>query len=320
MQEVAGGLRGELEYNTDLFDATTMSRLAVHLNLLLAGAAAAPGAALSALSLLTPEERHQTLIDWNDTGSTIQETATVHGLFAAQAAATPDAVALVFAGAEMSYRELDRRANRLAHRLQGLGVGPEVAVALRLERSFELVIATLAVLAAGGFYVPLDPRAPQPRLALMLEDSGAPVLLTAESLRELSGEDGSAVEDFAAPGHLAYVMYTLGSTGRPKGVSVPHRAIVRLVRPASTAAACARFAADETFLQLAPASFDAATFEIWRPLLNGGRPVSAGWLVDGRGRRFRDGLPARGARRGGRPSHPPRFPLSHARGARSRRR
>ena len=212
----------------------------------------------------------------------------VHRLFEEQVRLRPDAAALQFRGNTMTYRQLDDRAERLAERLRALGVGPEVMVAVCLERSFELIVALLGILKAGGAYVPLDPNYPAERLVFIREDTGARVILTQRGVCDSLGAMGSAQVVYldggpvseereaagsstaqAGPGTLAYVMYTSGSTGRPKGVMVEHRAIVRLVKNTNFCS----FGPEEVFLQLAPISFDASTLEIWGPLLNGGRLV-----------------------------------------------
>jgi aspartate racemase len=214
-------------------------------------------------------------------------TRTIHALFEEQAAATPEAVAVLFGDQELTYDRLNRLANRLAQRLRQLGVSRGTPVALCLERSPELIVALLGILKAGGAYVPLDPLYPDDRLAFMLQDTAAPVALvhppTQERLRPALDRSGAlgvdvrgladGLPDAQGPAgettadDLAYVMYTSGSTGRPKGVLVGHRAVVRLVRDTNYC----RFGPDEVFLQLAPLSFDASTFEVWGPLLNGGR-------------------------------------------------
>ena len=253
------------------------------------GIAADPGRRLSALPLLTDAERGRLLVEWNATASVYPRDALVHELFEAQADQTPGAVAVVYGDERLTYRELDRRANRLAHHLRELGVGPEVRVGVALERSVDLVVALLAVLKAGGAYLPLDPSYPARRLAFMLADAQVPVVVTEERLAErLSARDvrvvrldadrrriAAASPERVASGvgaeGLAYVSYTSGSTGSAKGVAVPHRAVVRLVRGTSYA----RLAPDEVFLQFAPVSFDASTFEIWGALLSGARLVVA---------------------------------------------
>jgi amino acid adenylation domain-containing protein len=269
--ETLDGLGVGLEYDRDLFDGATAERLVRHLETLLAGAVGAPDERLSSLSLLTSAERGQLLVEWNRTAQDYPREATVHRLFAAQAARTPEAVALATAERAWTYRELAAAAGRLAQGLRRLGVGTrgEEAVAVLAERSPEMVAALLGVLAAGGFFVPLDPAHPPERLAGLVERTGARVTLTPERWLEILETDdlpAAFPHAVAAPESLAYVMFTSGSTGEPKGVAVSHRNIVRLVRGASFAA----MGAGEVWAQLAPASFDAATLEIWGPLLNGG--------------------------------------------------
>jgi amino acid adenylation domain-containing protein len=285
VRDSAQGLVGSLEYSADLFDAATVRRMLGHFETLLAGIAADPGQRLSALPLLNASERHQIVAEWNDTRRAYPADRSIAELFEAQAADAPDAIALTFEGDRLSYGDLNRRANQLAHRLAALGVRPEVPVALCVERSFEMIVSLLGILKAGGAYVPLDPTYPKQRLAFMLEDTQAPVLLTQDRLRAVlpahgprilcldadwpavAGESEATPVNQVTPEHPAYVMYTSGSTGRPKGVSVPHRAVVRLVKNTTYA----RLTADEVFLQLAPLAFDASTFEIWGSLLNGAR-------------------------------------------------
>ncbi|HEX2325066.1 MAG TPA: amino acid adenylation domain-containing protein, partial [Chloroflexota bacterium] len=285
--ERADGLHATIEYSTDLFEQETAQRLLGHLATLLEGMATDPEGRLDDLPLLPPAERTQLLTQWGTNAVPYPAQDTVHGLFAAQAGRTPDAVALSGAGAALTYGELEARANRLAHHLSALGVGPETRVGLCLDRSAGAVVALLGILKAGGAYVPLDPAYPPARLAEMLEDAGVEVLLTesrlagrlpATSGRMLLLDDPDLRAAVAArpasdpsaevgPDHLVYVMYTSGSTGRPKGVAVTHRGVVRLVKGADYA----RLGPEEVFLQFAPLSFDASTLELWGPLLNGGR-------------------------------------------------
>jgi amino acid adenylation domain-containing protein/non-ribosomal peptide synthase protein (TIGR01720 family) len=280
------GMNGLFELRRDLFDPPTARRLGVHFQRLLGSAARRPETRLSELSLLGAAERHQLLVEWNDTRREPPEDL-VHALFAEQARARPDAPALVFEGAVTTYGELAARAGRLARRLRALGVGGESRVGVCLERSPELIVALLGVLTAGGAYVPLDPAQPPQRRLALLRECGASVLLTRGALADgfdgfagtvlaLDGGEVSGPVETAegepppvTPDHLAYVIFTSGSTGTPKGVAVPHRAVVRLVRDAGYADLGPR----EVFLQLAPASFDASTFEIWGCLCNGGRLV-----------------------------------------------
>jgi amino acid adenylation domain-containing protein len=242
--------------------------------------------------LATPEDSGAVLPasvqKWNETRTEYPREKTVAQLFEEVAAATPNAVAVVFGDKQLTYAELNASANRVAHKLRGLGVQAETMVGCCIERSLELAIAFIGVLKAGGAYVPLDPSYPKERFDFMLEDTRTPVMLTQKSLVSsvLAGRKVTAfcVDELAemspngtdanpapagGPTSLAYVMYTSGSTGQPKGVMIENRAIVRLVRNTSFC----EFGPKETFLQFAPVSFDASTLEIWGPLLNGGRLV-----------------------------------------------
>ena len=260
------GLRIAWEHNSDLFDRGTIERLSRSFETLLAWIVERPEAPLHDLPLLSPEERDQILVRWNDTAAPLPEPATVHALFEAQATRTPHAVALVFEGETLTYAELNARANRAAHHLRSLGVGPEVLVALRLERSVPLVLAVLAVLKAGGAYVPLDPSLPAERLAFLLEDSQAALALT--ELEE--AEDASDPAPSAGPGNLAYVLYTSGSTGRPKGVEVTHRGVVNFL---ASVARRPGLTADDAVLAVTTLSFDIAAYELLLPLTVGARVV-----------------------------------------------
>jgi len=239
------------------------------------------------LRMVGEAERQQLLVEWNQTSSAYPQLS-IKELFEQQAARTPEAVAVTFEDEQLSYHELNERANQLAHYLREQGVGLELLVGISLERSVELVVALLGVLKAGGAYLPLDAGYPPERLALMLGEAEVTVLLTQQSLlgrlpkplpeRVICLQRGGA--QFAQqsrtnpvievePENLAYVIYTSGSTGGPKGVAIAHRSVVRLVKETNYV----RFSEKEVFLQLAPVSFDAATFEVWGPLLNGGRLV-----------------------------------------------
>ncbi len=285
MTETPTALLGTIEYQTDLFKEETIARFARHWRHILEEMLAYPDQRIAELSLLTQEERQQIVIDWNATQTAYPQQACIHELFEACVAATPDAIALVFEEQQLTYQELNRRANQLAHALQRLDVGPEVTVGLCIERSLDLGIALLAILKAGGVYVPLDPSYPPERLAYMLADAQVAVLLTQPALQAHLPATSAAVlclqgdwspfadqptrnpETRTTPQNLAYIMYTSGSTGQPKGVSVSHQAVVRLVKATNYA----RFTPDQIFLQFAPTSFDAATFEVWGALLNGAR-------------------------------------------------
>ncbi|HEY2653114.1 MAG TPA: condensation domain-containing protein, partial [Solirubrobacteraceae bacterium] len=236
------GLGGHLEYSTDLFDAATMVRLDGHFRTLLKSVVAEPDARLSALPLLGEAEQRQLLVDWNATQAEVPDSC-VHELFERQAARSPDAVAVAAGGEELTYRELNRRANRVAHRLRALGVADEALVGVFAERGLAMVVGLLAILKAGGAYVPLDPSYPGERIAFMLADSGVTVVLSErQAVGRLPPHDAQVllVDDPAAfadaseddlavavtPDSLCYVIYTSGSTGRPKAVMSPHRATV----------------------------------------------------------------------------------------------
>jgi amino acid adenylation domain-containing protein len=281
----ADGLRIICNYNTDLFDATTIRRWLGYFRTLLEAVIADPTTSLERLSLFGDAERKKMLSDWNNTRTNYPRDASIHELFEEQAQRTPKAVAVIFEGSQLSYEELNRRANRVARGLQKLRVGRDVPVGVCLDRSIEMVIALLAVLKAGGAYVPLDPAYPAERLAFLINAAGTPVILTQTHLKncsldaagqvlcldadEFADEDDTNLTAGVRANDLAYVMYTSGSTGAPKGVAITHRNVVRLVKETGYAS----FSADETFLQLAPISFDASTFELWGALLNGGRLV-----------------------------------------------
>ncbi|NTX08406.1 MupA/Atu3671 family FMN-dependent luciferase-like monooxygenase [Myxococcus sp. CA040A] len=242
LAETPDGLTGALEYRTDLFSSATVARLARHLETLLRAAVDSSETRVEDLPLLDAEETRRLLVDWNDLTPSESEddNACIHAQFRTQAAKTPDAVAVVGDDATLTYAELDARSNALAWHLRLMGVGPEVRVGLCVERSAAMVVAMMGVLKAGGAYVPLDPDYPRERLAYMLEDSGAAVLLTEthlegtvppgkarvvtlESVALADGERRDSPPPFGmSPAHLAYVIYTSGSTGRPKGVMVPH--------------------------------------------------------------------------------------------------
>jgi amino acid adenylation domain-containing protein len=294
MEETAEGLRGWMQYSTDLFDQTTIDRLIRHYRTLLLAAVADPGQRVSELPLLTEEERRESLVEWNRTEVDYEGAAApLQILFERQVERTPEAVALECEGEQLTYAELNRRADRLARLLRGKGVGPDSVVGLLVERSAGMVVSLLAVLKAGGAYLPLDVQHPAERLRFMLEDASASLLLTQEHLRDSLHEYGlevvcvdspsedseSSVLDEAArgvaevsPENLAYVIYTSGSTGRPKGVGVPHRAIVnRLLWMQRELPLTSK----DRLLHKTPISFDASVWEIFSPLLAGAQLVMA---------------------------------------------
>ncbi len=278
-------LEATLVYREALFDAATAERMAGHLATLLEAMAADPRRRLSEVPLLRGAERARVLETWNATAAVLPH-ACVHELFSAQAARTPHAVALVSGDAALTYAELDRAANQLAHLLRRRGVGPDARVGVCLERGPEMVIALLAVLKAGGAYAMLDPGLPPARLALLLDDLAAPVVLSRAPLRgrlpgeldvlcvdaereRIGREPDTAPAVRITPEHLCYVIYTSGSSGLPKGTEVPHRAIPGFFRGADYA----RFDRDTVVLQHSSVSWDALTLELWPALLTGGRCV-----------------------------------------------
>ncbi|HEX9936884.1 MAG TPA: amino acid adenylation domain-containing protein, partial [Longimicrobium sp.] len=276
-----------LEYATDLFEPATAQRMLAHLERVLEQVAADPDARLSQLELLGGAERALVLEEWNRTTAEYPAELCIHELFEAQAARTPDAVAVLLEGRELTYAVLNARANRLAHHLRALGVGPDARVAIAVERGPEMVVGLLSILKAGGAYVPLDPAYPADRLRYMLEDSAPAALLVQSSLApSFAGVDvPSVVLDAGAPAwagepetnpgcaelrpdHLAYVIYTSGSTGRPKGVLIEHRS---LVNHTAWQAGAFGIGADDTVLQRTSISFDASAWELWTPLATGAR-------------------------------------------------
>lgn len=284
------GLIGRFEYNSDLFNATTIERMVGHWQTLLTSIVANPALRLTELPILTAAERNQLLGTWNNTRAAYPDDRCLHQLIEEQVARTPEAIAIVSQNRQLTYSELNARANRLAHHLRQLGVGPESLVGLCMERSLEMVVGLLGILKAGGAYVPLDPTYPVERLAFMLEDSRTEVLLTQDHLAArlptgttrivcldsnpefLAEQREENLSLSSTPEQLAYVIYTSGSTGRPKGVQIPHRALINLLtsirqQPGLTA--------EDTLLAVTTLSFDIAGLEIFLPLLVGARLVMA---------------------------------------------
>ena len=278
------GLFGNFIYSTDLFEQSTIARMLRHFETLLTGIAANPEARLSELPLLTKEEQEQ-VREWNQTSSGYERDRCVSQLVEMTVARQPEAVAVSYGAEQITYRELNTRANQLAHYLRRRGVGPDVRVGVLIERSVELIVALLGILKAGGTYVPLDGGYPAQRLRFMLEDSGVALLLTTHGQPEVltegevvyldRGWEQFEIESRENPSvvnsaeDVAYVMYTSGSTGQPKGVGVTHRAINRLVRNTNYV----QLEKSDRIAQVSNVSFDAATFEIWGSLLHGAQLV-----------------------------------------------
>ncbi|MGK7942438.1 MAG: amino acid adenylation domain-containing protein [Crocosphaera sp.] len=289
--ETDGSLRGSWTYNTDLFEPETIERITGHFQTLLQGIVANPQGQIGQLPILTERERQQLLYEWNDTQRDYPQDKCIHELFEQQANLRPNEVALVFEDQQLTYEQLNQQANQLAHYLQKLGVGPEVLVAICVERSIEMVVGLLGILKAGGAYIPLDPAYPQERLAYMLDDSQVTVLLTQERLLDelpknqdhiicldsdwsvISKETKQNAVSGVSYENLAYVIYTSGSTGQPKGVLVPHCGLLNLVFWHQSVF---QVTTEDRATQLAGIAFDASVWELW-PYLGAGAKI---YLVD----------------------------------------
>ncbi|ROO88888.1 non-ribosomal peptide synthase protein (TIGR01720 family)/amino acid adenylation domain-containing protein [Actinocorallia herbida] len=275
------GFDGELEYALDLYDPATARTFVTRFERLLTGLLSAPDAPIGDAPLLAADE--PALLDlWAGGDLAADGATTLHAVFERRAAETPDAPAVTYEGATLTYGELNAAANRLAHRLIALGAGPERFVALRLPRSARLVVAVLAVLKTGAAYVPIDPDYPEERIAYTLEDS-APVFTVDEELLASADLEGSSAEAPSgnprvemSPDHPAYVIYTSGSTGEPKGVVVPHRNAVRLMRSTEH---WFGFGPDDVWTLFHSYAFDFSVWELWGPLLYGGRLVVVPYAV-----------------------------------------
>jgi len=297
MAEGPDGLSGAVEYNTDLFDTTTIRRMVGHFQTLLTGIVDDPEQSISHLPLLTEREQQQLLVDWNATALATPTDRCAHELFEDHVARRPEAVAVTFEGQTLTCQELNRRANQLAHYLQKLGVGPEVLVGISTDRSLEMVVGVLGILKAGGAYLPLDPTYPQERLAFMQEDARVSVLLTQSHLLERLGvnrktqnvkrdtqyairnticldtdweviaqePDTNPVSN-VTPDNLAYVIYTSGSTGKPKGTMLSHQGLSNLTEAQRRAFDIRE---GSRILQFSPLSFDASVWETFMALANG---------------------------------------------------
>jgi len=310
LRETSEGIKGGIEYNTDLFEATTITRMLGHFQTLLESIVTNPEQHLSDLPLLTAAEQHQLLIEWNNTQTDYPKNTSIHQLFEAQVERTPNAIAVVFENEQLTYQQLNHRANKLAHHLQKLGVKPEVTVGICVERSLEMLVALLAILKAGGAYIPLDPTYPQERRSFMLEDSQVSLLLTTSKIVQYSlspsrtassdkidrnqqspinpeqltvifldktweiinQENSDNPKNNIDPTNLAYILYTSGSTGFPKGVAIEHRSTVNFINWAQTV-----FKPEQLAGVLASTSicFDLSVFELFVPLSCGGKVILA---------------------------------------------
>ncbi|HEV8722247.1 MAG TPA: amino acid adenylation domain-containing protein [Candidatus Binatia bacterium] len=290
MSEDAEGLRGSLQYSTDLFDDATIARMIEHFQTLLEGVVTNAGQRISDLPILSEIEKHQLLVEWNYTQRDYSQDKCIHQLFEEQVEKTPDAVAVVYEDEQLTYRELNQQANRLAHYLRRLDVRPEALIGICMERSLEMVVGLLGILKAGGAYVPLDPSYPKERLAFMLEDAQAAMLLTQQRLveklpnstvrfvcldtrrEEIARESDQNPTSGITSDNLAYLIYTSGSTGQPKGVAIEHRSSVALLSWAHSV-----FRAEDMAGVLASTSicFDLFVFELFAPLSRGGQVILA---------------------------------------------
>jgi amino acid adenylation domain-containing protein len=288
--ETGGGLTGRIEYSTDLFEHTTIRRMLGHFEMLLEAIVADPSQRLSELELMTEAERRLLLVEWNSTKREFPSHKCLHQLFETQVKAVPEATAIVYEQERLSYRELNVRANRLAQYLRRLGVGPEVAVALCLERSPEAIVAVLAILKAGGICVALDPDYPEQRIRFMLEDSGAAVLLThrqflpelsTQAVRmvrlddeweEIAAESGENPQSEVSADNLAFVIYTSGSTGQSKGVTLNHRGLANRILWGQENY---RLSVDDRVVQFFSYCFDFAVWELFTAFVAGGGLVLA---------------------------------------------
>ncbi|WP_407882731.1 condensation domain-containing protein, partial [Scytonema sp. NUACC26] len=290
LENTSDGLIGAIEYNTDLFDATTIVRMVEHYQTLLSAVVVAPHQKLSELPLLSASEQQQILSEWNNTQVSYPQELCLHKLFEQQVQKTPNTTAVVFEDQCLSYSELNAKANQLAHYLGSLGVGPEVLVGVCVERSVEMVVGLLGILKAGGAYVPIDPEYPPERLAYMLSDSQVKVLLTQEKLvASLSQQSAQLVcldthwQDIShlstenphtgvSAHHLAYTIYTSGSTGKPKGAMNTHQGVCNRILWMQQAY---QISAEDRVLQKTPFSFDVSVWEFFWPLIAGARLVVA---------------------------------------------
>ncbi|HET7392425.1 MAG TPA: amino acid adenylation domain-containing protein, partial [Candidatus Binatia bacterium] len=285
------GLAGHIEYSTDLFNPDTIERMTRHFQALLEGIVADPDQSIATLSIMTEPERHQVLFQWNDTAADYPKDKCIHHLFEEQVERTPEAIALEFEDKQITYRELNGRANQLAHYLIALAIGPEKLVGICVERSIEMVVGLLGILKAGGAYVPLDPAYPKERLRFMLEDADISLLVTQDNLVDLTrnsifgtqcchvyldrdwplitqtrSDNPTGIESH----NLAYVIYTSGSTGRPKGVQIEHRSVVNCLASIGRAIDLSEH---DAWLAVTTISFDIAALELYLPLIRGARII-----------------------------------------------
>ncbi len=285
VRETPQGLSGSVEYSTELFNEQTISRMMSQFNMLLEAVIAHPGQNISLFPLMTRAEENQLLIEFNNTESLYPEDKTIIDLFEEQVSKAPDAIALIFGDASITYHQLNERANQLGYYLKNKGVSKNASVVLSVERSVEMMVAILGILKAGGAYVPLDPGYPAERIGFMLEDTASDIIITTKNLRPgftnagsvqiieidtewdlISKQNKDNISTYVDSDDLAYVIYTSGSTGRPKGVMVTQKNVVSLVKGVDFVS----LTNDDILLSTGSSSFDATTIEYWGMLLNGG--------------------------------------------------
>ncbi|MBD3184086.1 amino acid adenylation domain-containing protein [Candidatus Poribacteria bacterium] len=294
MTETDDGMSGFLEFNTDLFDSDTIVRMTGHFKNLLQSIAANPEQRVSEIPILTEAERQQVLTEWNNIETVYPKDTCIHSLFEKRMKDDPNAIVLTYQDQQVTYSQLNEKANQLAHYLVSLGVGPEVLVGMYIERSIDMVTAILAILKAGGAYVPMDPVYPPDRLAFMIEDAEVPVIITQDSLvgqlpehkahvicmdtdRDKWSEQSKENPECDVKAHnVAYVIYTSGSTGKPKGVLVQHFNIVRLFQATDH---WYNFNKDDVWTLFHSYAFDFSVWEIWGALIYGGRLVVVPYMI-----------------------------------------
>ncbi|MEH2192519.1 MAG: amino acid adenylation domain-containing protein [Nostoc sp.] len=288
IKETSQGIKAGIEYNTDLFDDTTIARMLGNFQTLLAGIVTNPEQQIANLPLLTASEEHQLLVEWNNTQTDYPKNTCIHQLFADQTERTPNAIAVIFENQQLTYQELNDYANQLAHYLQSLGVKPEMAVGICVERSLNLIIGLLGILKAGAFYVPLDPAYPQERLAFMLQDSQISILLTQQHLLKtlpshqaqvicldsdrdsIAAHQQNSPKTDVTPDNLIYTIYTSGSTGKPKGVQITHRNVLNFLTGMQQHLQLTNL---DSLLSVTSLSFDIAGLEIFLPLTLGAKII-----------------------------------------------
>ena len=284
------GIGISIDYATDLFGEKTLERLVGHFKEFVQAIVKDPSQCINTYAFLTSQEQHQLLIEWNDTKADYPKEKSIHQLFEEQVSKTPNNIAVVYKDQELTYQQLNEKANQLAHYLRNIGVGPDTLVAIAVERSLEMVVGLLGILKAGGAYVPLDSTYPQERLQFMLEDTNAPVLITQSSLKSmfksypgitLALDDNKEIIEreskknllsLTSPHHLAYVIYTSGSTGKPKGVMIENNSFLNHMLWMKEEYG---FSYKDTVLQKTACSFDASVWEFFLPLISGSKIILA---------------------------------------------